>query len=66
MRNKSAILAAILASFAASGAMGQQSESGARTPNGLEIEIQSPSPDFVANSGEKMIEVEGVASKSAA
>ena len=62
MRNKSAILAAILACFAASGAMGQQSESGARTPNGLEIEIQSPSPDFVANSGEKMIEVEGVAS----
>ena len=29
---------------------------------GLQIEIQSPSPDFVANSGETVVEVEGVAS----
>ena len=62
MRNKTAILAAILACFAASAAMGQQSASGATAPNGLQIEIQSPSPDFVAGSGEKVIEVEGVAS----
>jgi Mg-chelatase subunit ChlD len=55
MRNRTAILASILACFAASVA-------GATTPNGLQIEIQSPSPDFVASSGEKVIEVEGVAS----
>ncbi len=62
MRNKSAILAAILTCFVASGATGQQTEGGAGTSNGLEIEIQSPSADFVVNSGEKLIEVEGVAS----
>ena len=62
MRNKSAVIAAVLACFAASAAMGQQASSGATTPNGLEIEIQSPTADFVASSGEKFIEVEGVAS----
>lgn len=62
MRNKSAALAAALACFAASGAMGQQTSSGATSPNGLEIEIQSPTTDFVVSSGEKVIEVEGVAS----
>ena len=62
MRNKSAILAAVLACFATTGAMGQQTGSGATSANGLEIEIQSPTADFVASSGEKVIEVEGVAS----
>jgi Mg-chelatase subunit ChlD len=62
MQNKSAILAAVLACFTASAAMGQQTSTGAMTPNGLQIEIQSPAPDFIANSGEKVIEVEGVAS----
>ena len=62
MRNKSAILAAVLACFATTGAMGQQTGSGVSSANGLEIEIQSPTADFVANSGEKIVEVEGVAS----
>lgn len=58
MPNKSVVFATVLACFIAPGAMGQQ----APAANGLEIEIQSPSPDFVASSGEKVIEVEGVAS----
>jgi Mg-chelatase subunit ChlD len=62
MQDKSAFFVAVLACLAASGAMGQQTAAGAMPPNGLQIEIQSPSPDFVANSGEKIIEVEGVAS----
>ena len=62
MQKKSAVFAAVLGCFSASGAMGQQAATAATAPNGLEIEIQSPSPDFVANSGEKVIEVEGVAS----
>lgn len=62
MGNKTVILGAILACCAASGAMGQQAGTGTTSPNGLQIEIQSPSPDFVAGSGEKVIEVEGVAS----
>jgi len=33
-----------------------------RPDNGMQIEIQSPGADFVASSGEKSIEVEGVAS----
>ena len=51
MQNKSAILAIVLACFAASGASGQQTSAGATTPNGLQIEIQSPTADFVANAG---------------
>ncbi len=62
MLNKSAVFAAVAACFIASSALGQQAGTAATTPNGLEIEIQSPAPDFVANSGEKVIEVEGVAS----
>ena len=38
------------------------SASGAVDPDGLQIEIQSPSADFVAVAGERTIEVEGVAS----
>jgi hypothetical protein len=55
-------MASVLACFAGSNVVGQQTSSGATSPNGLQIEIQSPTPDFVANSGEKVIEVEGVAS----
>ena len=62
MPNKSAVFSAVLACLIASSAMGQQASAAATAPNGLGIEIQSPSPDFVANSGEKVIEVEGVAS----
>ena len=62
MRNKSVILAAFLACLAASNAAGQQTSTGATASNGLQIEIQSPTADFVANAGEKVVEVEGVAS----
>jgi len=62
MRNKSHVLAAVLACSAASTAVGQQTDTGSTIPNGLQIEIQSPAPDFVASSGEKVVEVEGVAS----
>ena len=62
MRNKSTALAAVLACSAASTAVGQQTDAGSTIPNGLQIEIQSPAPDFVASSGEKVVEVEGVAS----
>jgi Mg-chelatase subunit ChlD len=49
----------------ASAAAGQGTQPGASTSavsNGLEVEIQSPSDDFVASNGERMIDVEGVAS----
>lgn len=62
MRNKPAILAAALACASTSIAFGQQVSAGATAPNGLQIEIQSPSPDFVASAGETVVEVEGVAS----
>ena len=39
------------------------SASGAVGEGGLQIEIQSPSNEFVASNGEKSIEVEGVASR---
>ena len=62
MRKSIAVLASVLACSAASNAVGQQTDSGSTSPNGLQIEIQSPTADFVANSGEKVVEVEGVAS----
>ena len=62
MQNKAILFAAFLACFVASSVAAQQTGGGATTPNGLQIEIQSPTPDFVASSGEKLIEVEGVAS----
>ena len=62
MRNTLAISALALAYFGASVAAGQQTDSVVAPSNGLEIEIQSPIAGFVAGSGEKTIEVEGVAS----
>jgi Mg-chelatase subunit ChlD len=62
MRNTLAVLTAVLTCVAAPDVAGQNTETGSTTPNGLQIEIQSPSADFVASSGEKVIEVEGVAS----
>ena len=62
MQNKAALFAALLACFNASIATAQETGSGATTPNGLQIEIQSPTPDYIANAGENVIEVEGVAS----
>ena len=57
MRNTLAVLASVLAyGFAASAV-------GAADQDGLQIEIQSPFNDFVAVSGERTIEVEGVASR---
>jgi Mg-chelatase subunit ChlD len=49
------IVAAIACGFA-SVALAQQAETG------LQIEIQSPAPDFTANEGEVVVEVEGIAS----
>jgi len=55
MRNTTAVFASILAcSFAVSASGADQ--------DGFQIEIQSPSVDFVASGGERSIEVEGVAS----
>ena len=62
MRNKLVVLAAVLTCCVASQASGQQSGTASTTPNGLQIEIQSPAADFVASGGEKFIDVEGVAS----
>lgn len=55
MRNTVAVLASILACGVAVSASGADQD-------GLQIEIQSPSADFVASGGERSIEVEGVAS----
>ena len=57
MRNTLAVFTSVLAcGFALSA-------SGAADEGGLQIEIQSPSNEFVASNGEKSIEVEGVASR---
>ncbi len=58
MYSKTAVLAAALCGLMSLAPTGVN----AQTNNGLEIEIQSPSADFVASSGERMVEVEGVAS----
>lgn len=57
MRNTLAVLTSVLAyAFGISVA-------DAAEQYGLQIEIQSPSADFVANTGERTVEVEGVASR---
>ena len=66
MRNTLAVLtSALVCGFATSalGAGDQQSNSSPTSQDGLQIEIQSPSEDFVAVAGERSIEVEGVASR---
>jgi Mg-chelatase subunit ChlD len=55
MRNSVFVLASVLACGVAVSAP-------AAAEDGLQIEIQSPSADFVASGGERSIEVEGVAS----
>ena len=56
MRNTLAVLTSVLVFGLAS------STSGATDQDGLQIEIQSPSADFVSVDGTRLIEVEGVAS----
>jgi len=55
MRNSVVVLASVLA-------CGVAVSASAVAQDGLQIEIQSPSADFVASGGERSIEVEGVAS----
>jgi Mg-chelatase subunit ChlD len=55
MRNSVFVLASVLA-------CGVAVSASAAAEDGLQIEIQSPSADFVASGGERSIEVEGVAS----
>jgi len=55
MRNSVVVLASVLA-------CGVAVSASAAAQDGLQIEIQSPSADFVASGGERSIEVEGVAS----
>ena len=55
MRNSVFVLASVLA-------CGVAVSASAAAQDGLQIEIQSPSADFVASGGERSIEVEGVAS----
>ena len=57
MRNTLAVLTSALVCGFATSAFG------AADQDGLQIEIQSPSEDFVAVAGERTIEVEGVASR---
>ena len=46
-----------------SAAVDERSETSSTSQDGLQIEIQSPSDQFVAANGERTIEVEGVASR---
>jgi Mg-chelatase subunit ChlD len=65
MRNTKAILFSVLICGLATTASGAGNRPGDASPvssDGLQIEIQSPSHDFVARNGERTIEVEGVAS----
>jgi Mg-chelatase subunit ChlD len=65
MRKTTGIVTAALLCGLASIAAGKGNEPGVASPatsEGLQIEIQSPSHDFVASNGERMVDVEGVAS----
>ena len=62
MRNTLAILTSIFVCTFATNALGQSTGSPQTSQDGFQIEIQSPVADLVATSGERTIEVEGVAS----
>jgi Mg-chelatase subunit ChlD len=62
MRHLPAILTSLLVSGLATSAVAQGLGTSPASSDGLQIEIQSPSADFVASNGERTIEVEGVAS----
>ncbi|MCZ6861814.1 MAG: VWA domain-containing protein [Alphaproteobacteria bacterium] len=66
MRIKIAVFTSVLVcgfAVSASGAVDERSETSSMSQDGLQIEIQSPSDQFVAANGERTIEVEGVASR---
>ena len=60
MRNLLVSMTSVLVFVAATSSAAAEQSGNAST--GLQIEIQSPAPDFVVNSGETVVEVEGVAS----
>lgn len=65
MRTKLAVFTSVLMCgfvTSASGAVDESANTSPTSQNGLQIEIQSPSADFVASNGERTVEVEGVAS----
>ena len=65
MLGKKVILIAVTLCGLAMSAPAQANDPGVTSPvssQGLQIEIQSPADDFVASNGERMVEVEGVAS----
>ena len=64
LRTNSILIAAFLCGLAASapGQDNQAETSSSVSSEGLQIEIQSPADQFVASNGERMIDVEGVAS----
>lgn len=62
MRNSIFILYSALLCGIAQYAVGQESDDAGESGRGVQIEIQSPSADFLANQGEKSVEVEGIAS----
>ena len=66
MRTKLAVFISFLVfgfATAALGAAGDEFAAPSASQDGLQIEIQSPSNEFVAANGERSIEVEGVASR---
>ena len=66
MRTTLAVVTSILAcgfAVSASGEVDTYSDASSMSNDGLQIEIQSPSDQFVAANGERSIEVEGVASR---
>lgn len=63
MRTSIAAFSAVLLCGFAVSASGQVAEGSATAHAGLQVEIQSPSDQFVAANGERSIEVEGVASR---
>ena len=63
MRNTVLCMTSLLAfGFAVSDAAAQDSQASSTAGDSLQIEIQSPSANFVANSGETTVEVDGIAS----
>ena len=65
MRNTFALLLAVVlcaAPFADAASQEQDADTAAATERGLQVRIQSPSPDLVVTTGEKTVDVEGIAS----
>jgi Mg-chelatase subunit ChlD len=62
MRNILTVFTSILVCTLATSASGESPDSSSPSENGLQIEIQSPVENLVDTSGERTIEVEGVAS----